>query len=152
MRIKTTLGRMARSPTPRATSVTPRIAAHDSANSPRRNGFIPETPPQIANSPSSNVTPVRANARAPSTVAPELPALPLPRPEAPRSAARHVPKCCYNQGMKHLVLVRHGESQLNVVNQQTRVYCGQIDTQLTDFGRRQAIEAGRHLARMDHLN
>ncbi len=44
--------------------------------------------------------------------------------------------------MNHLVLVRHGESNLNVVNKEKRVYCGQIDTHLTDFGRVQAVEAG----------
>ena len=53
--------------------------------------------------------------------------------------------------MKHLVLVRHGESQLNVTNKQKRVYCGQIDTYLTDYGRQQAVEAGRRLTRLDYL-
>lgn len=54
--------------------------------------------------------------------------------------------------MKHLVLVRHGESQLNVVNKRKRVYCGQIDTHLTDFGRQQATQAGRRLASLGYLN
>ncbi|MCY2986417.1 MAG: phosphoglycerate mutase family protein, partial [Planctomycetota bacterium] len=40
--------------------------------------------------------------------------------------------------MSHLVFVRHGESVLNVVNRQTRVFCGQIDTPLTEHGREQA--------------
>jgi broad specificity phosphatase PhoE len=53
--------------------------------------------------------------------------------------------------MKHLVLVRHGESQLNVVNKKTRVYCGQIDTHLTDYGRQQAVEAGRRLLALPYL-
>jgi hypothetical protein len=33
--------------------------------------------------------------------------------------------------MSHLILLRHGESQLNVVNRQKRVYCGQYETPLT---------------------
>ena len=53
--------------------------------------------------------------------------------------------------MKHLVLVRHGESQLNVVNKEKRVYCGQIDTHLTDFGRVQATEAGKRLKDLEYL-
>ena len=53
--------------------------------------------------------------------------------------------------MKHLVLVRHGESQLNVVNKEKRVYCGQIDTQLTDFGRVQAKNAGERLKGLGYL-
>jgi broad specificity phosphatase PhoE len=48
--------------------------------------------------------------------------------------------------MSHLILLRHGESQLNVLNRQKRVYCGQTETPLTDFGREQAREAGRQLA------
>jgi 2,3-bisphosphoglycerate-dependent phosphoglycerate mutase len=53
--------------------------------------------------------------------------------------------------MRHLVLVRHGESQLNVVNKEKRVYCGQIDTHLTDFGREQAAEAGKRLKNLGYL-
>ena len=53
--------------------------------------------------------------------------------------------------MQHLVLVRHGESQLNVVNKEKRVYCGQIDTHLTDFGRGQAGEAGHRLKNLEYL-
>ena len=52
--------------------------------------------------------------------------------------------------MKHLVMVRHGESQLNVVNKEKRVYCGQIDTQLTDFGRG-ASDAGKKLKDLGYL-
>ena len=53
--------------------------------------------------------------------------------------------------MKHLVMVRHGESKLNVVNREKRVYCGQIDTHLTDFGRVQASDAGKRLKSQDYL-
>ncbi len=53
--------------------------------------------------------------------------------------------------MKHLVMVRHGESKLNVVNREKRVYCGQIDTQLTDFGRGQAADAGKGLKNLGYL-
>ncbi|MGI8980840.1 MAG: histidine phosphatase family protein [Pirellulaceae bacterium] len=53
--------------------------------------------------------------------------------------------------MQHLVLVRHGESQLNVVNKEKRVYCGQIDTHLTDFGRGQARDAGENLKNLEYL-
>jgi 2,3-bisphosphoglycerate-dependent phosphoglycerate mutase len=48
--------------------------------------------------------------------------------------------------MRHLVLLRHGQSELNAVNEHTRVFCGQFDTPLTDKGRQQAREAGRLLA------
>ena len=53
--------------------------------------------------------------------------------------------------MKHLVMVRHGESKLNVVNREKRVYCGQIDTHLTDFGRAQATDAGKLLKNLGYL-
>jgi broad specificity phosphatase PhoE len=53
--------------------------------------------------------------------------------------------------MSHLILLRHGESQLNVLNRQKRVYCGQYETPLTDFGREQARAAGRQLAERPHL-
>ena len=53
--------------------------------------------------------------------------------------------------MSHLILLRHGESQLNVLNRQKRVYCGQYETPLTDFGRAQARDAGRQLAERQHL-
>jgi broad specificity phosphatase PhoE len=48
--------------------------------------------------------------------------------------------------MQHFILVRHGESQLNVVNRQSRVFCGQVDTPLTERGREQARTAGKVLA------
>lgn len=53
--------------------------------------------------------------------------------------------------MSHLILLRHGESQLNVLNRQKRVYCGQFETPLTDLGREQARAAGRQLAERQHL-
>lgn len=53
--------------------------------------------------------------------------------------------------MSHLILLRHGESELNVLNRQKRVYCGQFETPLTDFGREQARAAGRQLAARPHL-
>lgn len=53
--------------------------------------------------------------------------------------------------MTHLILLRHGESQLNVMNRQRRVFCGQFETPLTDFGREQARSAGRQLAARDRL-
>src|SRR5262245_46740419 len=43
--------------------------------------------------------------------------------------------------MKHVVLVRHGESELNALNQLQRIYCGQIETPLTARGREQALAA-----------
>jgi broad specificity phosphatase PhoE len=53
--------------------------------------------------------------------------------------------------MSHLILLRHGESQLNVLNRQRRVYCGQFETPLTDFGREQARAAGLQLAARSDL-
>jgi broad specificity phosphatase PhoE len=53
--------------------------------------------------------------------------------------------------MSHLILLRHGESQLNVLNRQRRVYCGQFETPLTDVGREQARAAGRQLAARSDL-
>lgn len=53
--------------------------------------------------------------------------------------------------MKHLVLVRHGESELNAVNRQRRVFCGQFDTPLTSRGREQAVEAAKHISKREHL-
>jgi broad specificity phosphatase PhoE len=48
--------------------------------------------------------------------------------------------------MSHFVFVRHGESLLNVVNRQTRVFCGQIETPLTEHGRQQARIVGQQLS------
>jgi broad specificity phosphatase PhoE len=54
--------------------------------------------------------------------------------------------------MRHLVLVRHGESELNALNRQTRTYCGQVETPLTEQGREQARTAGRKVAELAYLN
>jgi broad specificity phosphatase PhoE len=54
--------------------------------------------------------------------------------------------------MKHLILVRHGESELNVVNRQRRVFCGQFETPLTQRGRQQALEAAQRLMELDYLS
>lgn len=48
--------------------------------------------------------------------------------------------------MQHLILLRHGESEINVRNRAARFFCGQTDTPLTDRGRQQAIDAGKLLA------
>lgn len=48
--------------------------------------------------------------------------------------------------MRHLILLRHGQSQINAAQQTQSIFCGQLDTPLTDFGRQQACNAGRYLA------
>lgn len=48
--------------------------------------------------------------------------------------------------MRRVILVRHGESELNARQRQQTVFCGQLDTPLTDRGRRQAVELGNRLA------
>lgn len=53
--------------------------------------------------------------------------------------------------MRHLIFVRHGESELNAISRQTRTYCGQVETPLTERGRQQACEAGQKLAGKKHL-
>ena len=53
--------------------------------------------------------------------------------------------------MKHLVLLRHGESEINAINRRQRVYCGQFETPLTERGREQAREAGKLLAARKEL-
>lgn len=53
--------------------------------------------------------------------------------------------------MRHVVLVRHGESELNAVNHSRRIYCGQIETPLTELGRQQAALAAQRLAAFDYL-
>jgi len=53
--------------------------------------------------------------------------------------------------MRHVVLVRHGESELNAINHSRRVYCGQIETPLTALGRQQAALAADRLAALDYL-
>jgi broad specificity phosphatase PhoE len=54
--------------------------------------------------------------------------------------------------MRHLVFIRHGESELNAVNRHTRTYCGQFETPLTDFGRQQARAAGEKVAERAYLS
>ena len=56
-----------------------------------------------------------------------------------------------DERMRHLVLIRHGESELNAVNRHTRTYCGQFETPLTARGREQASEAGQKLAALQYL-
>jgi probable phosphoglycerate mutase len=53
--------------------------------------------------------------------------------------------------IRHVVLVRHGESELNAINRTRRVYCGQIETPLTERGREQARMAAARLAELDYL-
>jgi broad specificity phosphatase PhoE len=54
--------------------------------------------------------------------------------------------------MRHLVFVRHGESQINAISRHTRTYCGQNETPLTDRGRQQAQAAGQKLAELKYLS
>ncbi len=51
-----------------------------------------------------------------------------------------------------LVLVRHGESEVNRMNLERRFLCGQFDTPLTERGREQAVRVGRRLASVTDLN
>lgn len=53
--------------------------------------------------------------------------------------------------MRHLVLIRHGESELNVINREKRVFCGQFETPLTPRGREQALGAAERLRELDYL-
>jgi broad specificity phosphatase PhoE len=53
--------------------------------------------------------------------------------------------------MRHLVFIRHGESQLNAISRQRRTYCGQAETPLTDVGRQQARAAGQKVAQLSYL-
>jgi len=53
--------------------------------------------------------------------------------------------------IRHLVLIRHGESELNALSRQRRTYCGQIETPLNDTGRQQARTAGHKVAQLDYL-
>ena len=48
--------------------------------------------------------------------------------------------------MKRAILVRHGESEINAAWKEKAIFCGQIDTPLTEKGRQQAIDVGRILA------
>jgi len=53
--------------------------------------------------------------------------------------------------MRHLVFVRHGESELNAISRHTRTYCGQNETPLTEVGREQARVAGQRLSALQYL-
>jgi len=53
--------------------------------------------------------------------------------------------------MRHLVFIRHGESQLNAISRQRRTYCGQIETPLTERGREQARAAGQRLSALSYV-
>jgi broad specificity phosphatase PhoE len=53
--------------------------------------------------------------------------------------------------MRHLVFIRHGESQLNAISRQRRTYCGQIETPLNDRGREQARAAGQKLVTLSYV-
>src|SRR4051812_22392276 len=53
--------------------------------------------------------------------------------------------------MRHLVLIRHGESELNAISRVRRTYCGQNETPLTEAGREQARLAGQKVARLNYL-
>jgi broad specificity phosphatase PhoE len=53
--------------------------------------------------------------------------------------------------MRHLVFIRHGESQLNAISRERRTYCGQIETPLTTRGREQARTAGQKLAALSYV-
>ena len=48
--------------------------------------------------------------------------------------------------MKRVILVRHGESEINAVWKQKAIFCGQIDTPLTEKGRQQARDVGKLLS------
>lgn len=48
--------------------------------------------------------------------------------------------------MPHLILARHGETEINVRNRAERVYYGRQESPLTDVGREQARMLGRELA------
>lgn len=57
-----------------------------------------------------------------------------------------------NSIFRHVVLVRHGESELNAANRAGQaILCGQYDTPLTERGREQARQVGRMLAVRDDL-
>ena len=48
--------------------------------------------------------------------------------------------------MKRVILVRHGESEINAAWKEKAIFCGQIDTPLTEKGRKQARDVGKLLA------
>src|SRR5687767_15075792 len=52
---------------------------------------------------------------------------------------------------RNIVLVRHGESELNALSRRVPTYCGQIETPLNAVGREQARLAGRRVAQLDDV-
>lgn len=50
-----------------------------------------------------------------------------------------------------VILLRHGESEHNVANRLSRLFCGQFDSPLTPRGRDQARDAARQLAQQTDL-
>lgn len=48
--------------------------------------------------------------------------------------------------MRQLILLRHGQSMVNAAQQTQSIFCGQLETPLTEIGRQQARDAGRLLA------
>jgi len=48
--------------------------------------------------------------------------------------------------MRRVILLRHGQSEINAIQERQPVFCGQLETPLTELGRRQAREAGKLLA------
>ncbi|MFO1040517.1 MAG: histidine phosphatase family protein [Planctomycetaceae bacterium] len=54
--------------------------------------------------------------------------------------------------MRRVILVRHGESLLNAMNEYQKILCGQFDTPLTDRGREQARNVGKILMGRTDLN
>src|SRR5215213_3625113 len=52
---------------------------------------------------------------------------------------------------RHLVLIRHGESELNALSRRVPTYCGQVETPLNEIGREQARIAGQRLAKLDYV-
>jgi len=55
------------------------------------------------------------------------------------------------ESLRHLVLIRHGESELNAISRQRRTYCGQVETPLNDVGREQARAAGQKVVALNYL-
>jgi broad specificity phosphatase PhoE len=75
-----------------------------------------------------------------------------PKPPAAGANAAARPRVPRVWGATHLVLVRHGQSELNAANLRARIYCGQIETPLTELGLQQAELAGLRLLELDYLS
>lgn len=57
-----------------------------------------------------------------------------------------------HDSIRKVILVRHGESELNARNRTgDKYFCGQINSPLTEIGRQQAREVGRQLAANSEL-